>query len=50
MTYELQINPKLLALATVGATMLGLTLNEALLRPIVKTADKAAPPAGKEGA
>lgn len=47
MTYELQINPKLLALATVGATMLGMTLNEALLRPIVKPAVPAA--TGKEG-
>lgn len=47
MIYELQINPKLLALATVGATMLGMTLNEALLRPIVKPADKTA--TGKEG-
>ncbi len=46
MTYELQINPKLLALATVGATMLGMSLNEALLRPIVKPADKTA--TGKE--
>lgn len=36
MTYELQINPKLLALATVGATMLGMKLDDALLRPIVK--------------
>lgn len=35
MTYELQINPKLLALATVGATLLGLKLDDALLRPVV---------------
>lgn len=48
MTYELQINPKLLALATVGATLLGMTLNEALLRPIVKPADKSVPTTGKE--
>lgn len=48
MIYELQINPKLLALATVGATMLGMTLNEALLRPIVKPAGEKVKPAGKE--
>lgn len=48
MTYELQINPKLLALATVGATLLGLKLDDALLRPIVKPADKTA--TGKEEA
>ena len=36
MTYELQINPKLLALATVGATLLGMKLDDALLRPVVK--------------
>ena len=35
-TYELQINPKLLALATVGATLLGMKLDDALLRPVVK--------------
>lgn len=35
MTYELQINPKLLALATVGAATLGMSLNEALTRPII---------------
>lgn len=38
MTYELQINPKLLALATVGAALLGMKLDDALLRPIVKPA------------
>lgn len=36
LTYELQINPKLLALATVGATLLGMKLDDALLRPVVK--------------
>lgn len=46
MIYELQINPKLLALATVGATLLGMKLDDALLRPIVKPADKTA--TGKE--
>lgn len=36
MTYELQINPKLIALAAAGAALLGMTLDEALLRPVVK--------------
>lgn len=35
MTYELKINPKLLALATVGAAALGMTLNDALTRPVL---------------
>lgn len=48
MIYELQINPKLLALATVGATMLGMPLNEALLRPIVKPAGESQEPTREE--
>lgn len=36
MTYELKINPKLLALAAVGAAMLGLKIDDALLRPVVQ--------------
>lgn len=36
MKYEIIIAPKLLAYATVGATMLGLKLDDALTRPIVK--------------
>lgn len=35
MTYELKTNPKLVALAAVGAEVLGVNLNDELKRPIV---------------
>lgn len=42
MNYEIHIDPKIVALAAAGAATLGLSLDEALLRPIV--ARKAAAP------
>ena len=35
MNYEIHLDPKIVALAAAGAATLGMTLNEALMRPIV---------------
>lgn len=43
MTYELKTNPKMLALATVGAAVLGMPLDDALLRPVVVPVGKSRP-------
>ena len=51
MNYEIQINPKIVALAAAGAATLGMTLNEALMRPVVKLAagQGSEKPAAKKG-
>lgn len=46
MHYEIHLDPKIVALAAAGAATLGLPLNEALLRPVVKRKEQAARPAG----
>ena len=38
MNYTLNLDPKIIALAAAGAATLGLTLDAALLRPVVKPA------------
>lgn len=45
MTYELHITPELLALAQVGAAILGLELQDALTRPIKAVVPVTAPAA-----
>lgn len=35
--YKIKVNDKLVALAAAGAAQMGLTLDAALLRPIIKT-------------
>ena len=46
MNYEINLNPKIVALAAAGAATLGMTLNEALMRPIVVRKEQAALPSG----
>lgn len=43
MTYELKVNPKLVALAAVGAEVVGVDMTEELKKPIV--VDRPAPAA-----
>lgn len=42
MNYEIHLDPKIVALAAAGAATLGMTLDAALLRPVVKQAAPAA--------